>query len=95
VESDARIRRETTIANSMEKARLKGEARADSDSNAQALMHRKKKVRTANGDRPTAATGDTGATAPKDKKNHSKKKNEPEFFTARVTLEKTKPSTAK
>ncbi|MBI2750959.1 MAG: hypothetical protein HYX43_16960 [Burkholderiales bacterium] len=83
-ESDAAIRRDTSTANAMEKARLKEEAKVQA-ANAKAAAPSKAKKKAS---QPTASDGsadDANATPPgaKPHKPPPKKKKEPEYFTAR------------
>lgn len=94
-ESDARVRRDATLADTMEKNRLQEEARALASSSPQAAVHSKKsthKKNTANHGTLSADSipSQTDTTA----KKSSGKKKEPEFFTARVTPEKKKTKTS-
>jgi len=86
-ESDASIRRESSTANAMEKARLQEEARLQA-ANAKAAAKDKKKA-----SKPVATSGTDAAKAHKD---HAKKKKEPEYFTASgPSAEKPKPAASK
>lgn len=91
-ESDAAIRRESSAANAMEKARLKEEARLQA-ANAKAAAPTKAKKKAS---QPTAsdASADGADATPLGAKPHkhpAKKKKEPEYFTARgATVEKPK-----
>ena len=79
--ADAETRRELAAANAMEKARLKEEAQMRSDRAKQTPSQAKKTATAAQN--AAAGASDTGAAPKHAPKSHTKKKKEPEFFTAR------------
>jgi len=81
--ADAETRRELAAANAMEKARLKEEAQMQSHRAKQTPSQAKKTVTPAQNAAPGADASHTGAAPKQTPKSHTKKKKEPEFFTAR------------
>ena len=93
-ESDARVRRDATLADAMEKNRLQEEARALASNTPQITVHGKKSTRAKNTPHQgISSAGTTPFQTETTTKKSSGKKKEPEFFTARVTPEKKKTKT--
>jgi len=76
IRADAETRRELAAANAMEKARLKEEAQMRSE-------RAKKTASLVKNATPAADASHTDAARKPASKSHTKKKKEPEFFTAR------------
>lgn len=81
--ADAETRRELAAANAMEKARLKEEAQMRSGPAKLAPSQAKKTASPAQNAAPAADVSHTGGAPKQAPKSHTKKKKEPEFFTAR------------
>jgi len=81
--ADAETRRELAAANAMEKARLKEEAQMRSDRVKQTPSQAKKATSPAQSASAAADASRSGVAPKQAPKNHTKKKKEPEFFTAR------------
>ena len=88
-ESDATIQRESSAANTMEKARLKEEAQWRADQ-AKAAAAQKKKEKSKPPQAPASDAQEARAAQPHVKKAPTHKKKEPEYFTARPAAEKPK-----
>ncbi len=89
-QADAETHRESAAANAMEKARLKEEAQMRSD-RAKLTQPQAKKTATPAQNAASAANATPTGAAPKQaQKRHTKKKKEPEFFTARSAAPKPK-----
>jgi hypothetical protein len=81
--ADAETRRELAAANAMEKGRLKDEAQMRSEGAKQTPSRAKKTASLVQNATPASDASHTDAARKPASKSHTKKKKEPEFFTAR------------